>query len=250
MAIGNEQEQVWIRHRMVTLLDHSPNACTFRNRQVIHRAGECSRAVDFLDNLNSNTKVENILDTTFDQTLFENALDLEKIAIMGHSMGGATTILSAIRDSRFKVAVGLDAWAFPLKHQPLDSIPQPLLLINAETLGTEKHNVRKFSEIFKNADHVRKQAVTITGSTHMQQCDAPFVFSRLMRQLIASVEPKKATLDTLDVHDLTSAKALQFIRKYLQIQESETTERFLRENESFYRQTYPWWWNYWSKSSF
>lgn len=239
ISVDNDRELVWIRHRYVSLIDHTPNALQFRHAQVKHRAAECSRAVDFLENLNSGAKLENVLDSAYSAAEFKGHLDTGKLAVMGHSFGGATTILSAMEDSRFKVAVGLDAWAFPLKTVPLADIPKPLLLINAETLGTEKHNVKKFSEIFKKADPKSpKQAVTINGSTHMQQCDVPLVYTKLMNRLLSKLDPKKSTIDTLDVHDLTSAKALQFINRYLDIKTSQEIEAFLKANTSSFRPTY------------
>ena len=146
---------------------------------------------------------------------------MEKATIIGHSFGGATTLLSAIQDLRFKVAICLDAWAFPLKHEQLNSIVQPTLLINTETLGTEKHNLEKFSEIFPKNSQVSKetlseqskQAWTITGSSHLQQCDVPFILGKLPL-LLAGVR-ERADLNTVLVHDLTTAMALQFIQKYL-----------------------------------
>lgn len=239
ISVDNDKEQVWIRHRYVNLIDHTEGAKEFRHAQVKHRAAECSRAVDFLENLNDGTKIENVLDPTYNATEFKGHLNPSKIAVMGHSFGGATTILSAIKDARFKVAVGLDAWAFPLKPVPLDGIPQPLLLVNAETLGTEKHNLKKFSEIFKNVDSVNpKEAVTINGSTHMQQCDVPLVYSKLMNKLLSKLDPKKSTIDTLDVHDLTNAKALQFISRHLKLEPNEEIDKFLNANKASFRPTY------------
>lgn len=238
ISVDSERELVWIRHQYVSLIDHSPAALQFRHAQVKHRAGECSRAVDFLERLNGGDSIENALDSTYNAAEFKSHLNTDKLAIMGHSFGGATTILSVIEDARFKVAVGLDAWAFPLKPVPLDQIHKPLLLINAETLGTEKHNVKKISEIFKHVDHDRKQAFTINGSTHMQQCDVPLVYSKVMNSLLSRLDPKKSTIDTLDVHDLTNAKALQFISRHLNIETDDAIEQFLHANKRSFRPSY------------
>ena len=58
---NNGHELVWLRHRFVNLMDHSPVTNRFRNQQVHHRAAECKRALDFLERLNLGEKMDNLL---------------------------------------------------------------------------------------------------------------------------------------------------------------------------------------------
>lgn len=51
------------------------------------------------------------------------------IIALGHSFGGATTVLSLTKDTRFKVGIALDAWLFPLRDCQVQ-VDQPLLFIS------------------------------------------------------------------------------------------------------------------------
>jgi hypothetical protein len=66
------------------------------------------------DPLNHHSTANN--DTSADPIShqFKGRLDLERIAIMGHSFGAAVAINSCAQDRRLKAVVGLDAWTFPL----------------------------------------------------------------------------------------------------------------------------------------
>jgi len=51
---------------------------------------------------------------------------------LGHSFGGATTLLTLSKDPRFKVGIVLDGWLFPLRddEEVAKSVKQPLLFVN------------------------------------------------------------------------------------------------------------------------
>lgn len=105
--------------------------------QVKQRADECIRALDILFDINSGKSVENVLQCDFDLSTmevnitislnsislvkiencsilfcgvlmtmslpaFQNSMDLCRIAIMGHSFGGATVIECLCKDVKFK----------------------------------------------------------------------------------------------------------------------------------------------------
>jgi hypothetical protein len=50
----------------------------------------------------------------------------------GHSFGGATTLLTLSKDSRFKVGIVLDGWLFPIRddEEVAKSVKQPVLFVN------------------------------------------------------------------------------------------------------------------------
>ena len=50
---------------------------------------------------------------------------------LGHSFGGATTLLGLSRDERFKLGLVLDGWLFPLRDEDIaEDVTQPILFIN------------------------------------------------------------------------------------------------------------------------
>lgn len=79
-----------------------------RNRQVNYRSEECIKIVNLFNAINSGTPPKNVLDDLPNQqldcklTMFKDALDLEDVSIMGHSFGGATTLLTLQKDIRIK----------------------------------------------------------------------------------------------------------------------------------------------------
>uniref|UniRef100_A0A8C7PF28 Platelet-activating factor acetylhydrolase n=1 Tax=Oncorhynchus mykiss TaxID=8022 RepID=A0A8C7PF28_ONCMY len=76
-----------------------------RNKQVKQRADECIKALDTLIQINAGKNMENVLQTEFDWTTLENSMDLCRIAVMGHSFGGATVVEALCKDVNFKGTV-------------------------------------------------------------------------------------------------------------------------------------------------
>ena len=73
--------------------------------QVQQRSKEVSRALDLLHSLNDGTDEEmmkNLMGGTFDLRQFVGHLDTERAAVMGHSFGGGTTVVTLATDNRFK----------------------------------------------------------------------------------------------------------------------------------------------------
>lgn len=85
--------------------------------------------LDELNNLNSK-----------DQDL-KNKLDLNRIGLLGHSTGGAGVVLSALRDERVKVVMGLDAWVKPLETKELkQGLKIPSLFLRSEQWSKGPNN--------------------------------------------------------------------------------------------------------------
>jgi hypothetical protein len=55
--------------------------------------------------------------------------DLDKLIINGHSFGGMTSVNVAANDDRFKAALGLDIWLFPIKDHPELKIKIPVMAL-------------------------------------------------------------------------------------------------------------------------
>lgn len=207
----------WIRYNNIPLTKSCEKIYSVRNKQVHQRANECIRALDLLQSLQSGYEL-NILDPLFDVSEFEGLLDLNKAVIMGHSFGGGTTILSAAKDSRFKVAICLDAWLFPIhKEECLDSVSQPILFINSKFFDLiNKRNLEMTkafispSEEVKELSEVRK-AFTIKKSTHLHFCDGTFILGKFINFMFgASFKTNPFT-----IHDIAMALTLDFLEKHL-----------------------------------
>uniref|UniRef100_A0AAY5KKW9 1-alkyl-2-acetylglycerophosphocholine esterase n=1 Tax=Esox lucius TaxID=8010 RepID=A0AAY5KKW9_ESOLU len=97
-----EEMEKWMYYRAL-----KPGEAEFplRNSQVKKRADECIAALERLIEINSGKKMENVLQTKFDWTTLENSMDLCRIAVMGHSFGGATVIEALCKEVKFKGTV-------------------------------------------------------------------------------------------------------------------------------------------------
>lgn len=62
---------------------------------------------------------------------FYNFLDLDRVGVIGHSMGGATAYMLCTQDQRFKAGVSLDA-AFWITDPHISTLNKPFLCIFAE----------------------------------------------------------------------------------------------------------------------
>lgn len=123
-----------------------------RNRQVHRRVKECIRTLDLLEALEAGYEVQNLLDPLLDPSEFEGLIDIEKAVIMGHSYGGATALMSLSAELRFKLAICLDAWMYPIHKENFDLVTQPVLFINSEKYHT-KENLRAIKQILTLPDY-------------------------------------------------------------------------------------------------
>ena len=77
-----------------------------RNRQVRERVGEAQQCLDLLEKMNTGKLEENVLVDGSEDSIsllkqLEGSLAMEKACIIGHSFGGATTVMALAQDSRW-----------------------------------------------------------------------------------------------------------------------------------------------------
>jgi len=95
---------------------------------------------------------------------FAGRLDLTRVALAGHSLGGLTTLRALATEPRFKVGIVLDG---TLPPQPLESVRQPVLAVMA---GIEPEN-RDECRMWK-ALRGPRAAVALPGAEHLALSDA------------------------------------------------------------------------------
>ncbi|XP_077985371.1 platelet-activating factor acetylhydrolase-like [Glandiceps talaboti] len=153
----------------------SKDEFALRNQQVKKRALECSRVLDVLEGLNNGDDIDNVLDRNSNLEQFKGRLDNKRVAVVGHSFGGGTTIQTLYQDQRFRCAIGLDSWIFPLDVKSIaKSIQQPFLLINDERFQWAGNIVRMNRLLLRDAPSQRK-LITIMGTDHDNQTDLPLI---------------------------------------------------------------------------
>ena len=107
--------------------------------------------------------------TSLGKTRFARVLDLDRVAVTGHSLGGGAALMAARLDHRFDAVVDLDG--FPYDPSP-GQFPQPVLVVN-HPLGEDEK-----ADFLDAADRVLDLAgagyrVEMPGTAHLTFTDAP-----------------------------------------------------------------------------
>lgn len=193
-----------------------------RNEQVRQRSQECSKALSFILDINNGRTVKNILNLRFDIKQLRDSIDRNKIAIMGHSFGGATVLQTLSEDRRFRCGIALDAWMFPLDDDVYSRIPQPLFYINSERFQYRK-NIEKMEKSYLPGKE--RKMITIRGSVHQNFADFTFATSKI----VAYIFSLKGRIDSNLALELTDKASLAFLQKHLGLQKNFDQWDFLIE---------------------
>ncbi|MEM7715907.1 MAG: hypothetical protein AAF349_20420 [Cyanobacteria bacterium P01_A01_bin.68] len=138
------------------------------------RAKDASFILDKLTDINAGKNPSGIL---------TGKLDLDRVGMLGHSLGGATTVQTLLQDKRFKAGVHLDGGLFI--NGVNKSLNQPFMFINSELLGTGNTSNPDFQEAIELQKTFFQQLqsygykVTIKGTGHFYFNDLPFILPEL-----------------------------------------------------------------------
>lgn len=73
---------------------------------------------------------------------FKDQLDLDVLGVLGHSTGGGGDVYIALKDSRIKALMGLDAWVEPIGTEVLEQgLDIPALFIRSEQWSQGPNNI-------------------------------------------------------------------------------------------------------------
>ncbi|XP_062042216.1 platelet-activating factor acetylhydrolase isoform X3 [Lepus europaeus] len=202
--IGNRS---WLYYKT---LKQDEEEIPIRNEQVRQRAKECSQALTWILDVDHGKPVTNVLDLGFDVEQLKDSIDRNKIAVIGHSFGGATVIQTLSEDQRFRCGIALDAWMLPLDDEVYSRIPQPLFFINSERFQYPA-NIIKIKKCFL-PDKERKM-ITIRGSVHQNFADFTFATGKILGHLLTL----KGDIDSNVAIDLSNKASLAFLQKHLEL---------------------------------
>lgn len=197
---------------------------TLRNEQVQQRAKECSQALNYILCTDCKKPMKNVLDIEFDLKQLKDSIDRNKIAIMGHSFGAATTIQALHDDQRFRCGIAVDAWMFPLREEVLSRFSQPLFFINAEHFQY-RANIIKMKKCYSPGKE--RKMITIRGAVHLNFVD----ISLLKATILGYIVTLKGEIDAKVVIDLNNKASLAFLQKHLELQKGFDQWDYLIEGE-------------------
>jgi predicted dienelactone hydrolase len=123
-------------------------------------------------------------------------LDLKRVGIIGHSIGGASAVQATETDPRFKVAVNLDGKLFGSQNAP--HLNRPLLWIQSDGPQTAEYTQGRDRLLGRLRDG--GALLTILGSVHMGFTDAPSYLTPLGRYVIGPA----TGIGSISLADMTS----------------------------------------------
>lgn len=187
--------------------------------KVRHR--ECTKLLNTFLDINAGVSVRNVLKSSFDLNQFNSKIDVNKIISSGFSFGGATAMYNASHDNRYKVAIILDGWMFPLKSEPIN-IQQPILFVNTHTFHIPP-NINLIQQYF-HSEGVRK-LYTLKKTTHESSTDTAYMHGHwLDLQMLKKLDAKTAL-------NLQSSIVVQFLHNTIGFPtNSDNAQIFIKEH--------------------
>src|ERR1700720_2721326 len=149
-------------------------------------------------------------------------LDLSKIGIVGHSMGGTTAALATQEEPRILAGVNLDGSTYPGMNADVRPIPvhKPFLFLATEEHASGETRAREYIGSQSNTYYV-----VVSGADHMSFTDAGLVSSRFSRDL----KPDDSAFErALLTSTLTRSLVEEFFAKYLKAAAAPTLDLVVR----------------------
>lgn len=104
---------------------------------------------------------------------FPHMLDLSKIAVFGHSLGGATAAVAMLTDSRIKAGLDFDGSIYgPVINQGLSN---PFILLSTNASRSEG-SLASWDPFYSNLRST-KVDLDIANTTHLSFLDVPFLLT-------------------------------------------------------------------------
>ncbi len=132
------------------------------HRLIQQWSGDISYTLDFMNQLNQNDP----------DGLFTNTIDMNKIGVFGHSLGGGASIEFCGTDLRCKAGLTEDAYMAPVTPDVLShGTQQPFLYMFSQQWLTQD-NIAAFNQYYGHVAHSNR-VITILGSNHDDFTDLP-----------------------------------------------------------------------------
>jgi pimeloyl-ACP methyl ester carboxylesterase len=142
-----------------------PDSANVRTMQMNTRVADISFILDQLDKIQSG-KIESQINAK---------IDLERIAVGGHSYGGSTATVVSQQDDRIKACFVLDSWISPIPQETIDDgIHIPFLFMGRPTWDGSDYpgNYPKLDSLMAHSSNPKYRLI-IKGTKHLDYSDIP-----------------------------------------------------------------------------
>ena len=142
-----------------------PDSANVRTMQMNTRVADISFILDQLDKIQSG-EIESQIHTK---------IDLERIAVGGHSYGGSTATVVSQRDNRIKACFVLDSWISPIPQETIDDgVHIPFLFMGRPTWDGSDYpgNYPKLDSLMAHSSNPKYRLI-LKGTKHLDYSDIP-----------------------------------------------------------------------------
>jgi pimeloyl-ACP methyl ester carboxylesterase len=165
-----------------------PDSIKIRNQQIM------TRTKDIIFVLNQITKIHH----GDLKSKLNGKLNLEKIAVGGHSYGGATAIHSAKTDKRIKTCFVLDGWINPIPKTTIEQgLQKPILSMGRPSWKESDYpdNYNLLNQLFSNSS-APSYNIIIKNTLHLDYTDIP-LYSPIIKYVMDVGDLQPATSQKL-----------------------------------------------------
>ncbi len=93
-------------------------------------ADDAAATIDFIQKLNQTDPI------------FAGKIDVKNLGLLGHSTGGGADVRLALKDTRIRSLIGMDAWVEPIKQEYIETgLNIPALFLRSESWETGTNNI-------------------------------------------------------------------------------------------------------------
>jgi hypothetical protein len=158
-----------------------------------------TRALDIVFIINQLEKIQ----SSKIKSRLNGLLNLDKVAIAGHSYGGATAVLASKIDNRIKSCLVLDGWFSPLPDSVISSgLNIPFFCVGRPSWEGSDYpkNYLKLDDLIQSSSNTRK-SIFIKNSLHLDFTDIP-LFSPIINYVL-DVSSNPVQISITLINDLT-----------------------------------------------
>jgi pimeloyl-ACP methyl ester carboxylesterase len=165
---------------------------------------------------------------------FAGRIDLNRIGMLGHSLGGAAALEACRTDPRFKACADLDGAPFGKVTE--EGLKRPTLIMRSGPIYSDadlakrgrtraqweemgRKGLAMWSSLFQKSKDVPVYSIKINGAGHMSYSDAPFIMPDTINRFGGRI------IDASRGYEITTHYIRDFFGQYLMGRRSELLDR-------------------------